>query len=116
MTGPARRPRVRTEDIVSTAAELFARDGYHEVGMRAVADALGIRGASLYHHYASKEEILYAIALTVTQEPVEQQPKLLDLLGRKARSFNQGLDQRRGGPFAKLVGQVLETQPQQLVS
>ena len=40
--GPVRRPRVRTEDIVSTAAALFARDGYHQVGMRAVADALGI--------------------------------------------------------------------------
>jgi AcrR family transcriptional regulator len=80
-SGAPRRPRVRTEDIVSTAAALFARDGYHQVGMRTVADALGIRGASLYHHYASKEEILYAIALTVTQEPVEQQLPLLDAPG-----------------------------------
>jgi AcrR family transcriptional regulator len=46
--------------------------------MREIADALGIRGASLYHHYSSKEEILYAICLTVSREPVEQQLTLLD--------------------------------------
>ena len=98
MTGPARqdaapgdaiaspgRSRVRAEDIVSAAAALFARDGYHNVGMRTVAEALGIRGASLYHHYSAKEEILYAIALTVTREPVEQQLPLLDAPGTPAQ-------------------------------
>lgn len=66
---------------MAAAAELFARDGYHNVGMRAVADAIGIRGASLYHHYSSKEEILYAIALSVTREPVEHHLPLLDAPG-----------------------------------
>ena len=77
----SRRVRVRTQDIVSAAAGLFAEAGYHNVGMRTVADAIGIRGASLYHHYASKEEILYAIALSVTLEPVENQLTLLDAPG-----------------------------------
>ncbi|WP_222618472.1 TetR/AcrR family transcriptional regulator [Nakamurella sp. PAMC28650] len=74
----ARAGRVTADQIVATAARLFASDGYHEVGMREIADALGIRGASLYHHYSSKEEILYAICLTVSREPVEQQLTLLD--------------------------------------
>lgn len=77
----ASRARARSEDIVAAAAELFARDGYHNVGMRSVADAIGIRGASLYHHYSSKEEILYAIALSVTREPVEHHLPLLDAPG-----------------------------------
>ena len=34
------------------AAALFAREGYHAVGTRDIADELGIRGASLYHHYS----------------------------------------------------------------
>lgn len=82
-TPATRIPRapVRTDDIVSAAANLFAHAGYHNVGMRAVADAVGIRGASLYHHYASKEEILYAIALSVTREPVEHHLPLLDAAG-----------------------------------
>lgn len=49
--------------------------------MREIASALGIRGASLYHHYAAKEEILYAICLTVTRDPVEKQLMLLDESG-----------------------------------
>jgi AcrR family transcriptional regulator len=77
----ASRARARSEDIVAAAAELFARNGYNNVGMRAVADAIGIRGASLYHHYSSKEEILYAIALSVTREPVEHHLPLLDAPG-----------------------------------
>lgn len=80
LPGP-RRGRVTSEQIISVAAQLFARDGYHQVGMRDIADALGIRGASLYHHYESKEEILFAICLTVTLEPVQQQLPLLDAVG-----------------------------------
>jgi AcrR family transcriptional regulator len=78
---PLGRRRVSGEQIVAVAAELFARDGYHAVGMRDVAEALGIRGASLYHHHRSKEEILFAVCLTVTAEPVEQNLPLLDAAG-----------------------------------
>lgn len=77
----ARRGRVTTDQIVASAARLFATRGYHEVGMREIAETLGVRGASLYHHYAAKEEILFAICLTVTSEPVERQLPLLDETG-----------------------------------
>ena len=33
--------------------------------MREIADAMAIRSASLYNHFGSKEEILYAICLRV---------------------------------------------------
>lgn len=78
---PRRTGRVRREEIVRAAARTFARDGYAAVGMRDVAEAVGIRGASLYHHFGSKEEILYAICLTVTQEPNELTLPLLDAPG-----------------------------------
>lgn len=78
MTAP---PRTRRDEIVAAAARTFARDGYAAVGMRDVAEVVGIRGASLYHHFTSKEEILYAVCLTVTQEPVEQTLPLLDAPG-----------------------------------
>lgn len=77
-----RKPAIeRRAEIVSAAAHVFATDGYANVGMREIAEAVGIRGASLYHHFSSKEEILYAICLTVTKEPVEQNLPLLDAAG-----------------------------------
>ncbi|GAA4915828.1 TetR family transcriptional regulator [Actinomycetospora succinea] len=78
----ARKPTgERRTEIVTAAARIFADHGYAAVGMRDIADAIGIRGASLYHHFSAKEEILYAICLTVTQEPVEQNLPLLDAAG-----------------------------------
>jgi AcrR family transcriptional regulator len=76
-----RTARARREEIVRAAARTFARDGYAAVGMRDVAEAVGIRGASLYHHFGSKEEILYAVCLTVTEEPNELNLPLLDAPG-----------------------------------
>ncbi|MDI6626354.1 MAG: TetR/AcrR family transcriptional regulator [Rhodococcus sp. (in: high G+C Gram-positive bacteria)] len=75
------RTQQRREDIVANAANIFAREGYSNVGMRDIADAVGIKGASLYHHFPSKEDILFAICLTVTQEPAEENLPLLDAAG-----------------------------------
>ena len=75
------RTRQRRDDIVANAANIFAREGYSNVGMRDIADAVGIKGASLYHHFPSKEDILFAICLTVTQEPAEENLPLLDAAG-----------------------------------
>ncbi|WP_372436047.1 TetR/AcrR family transcriptional regulator [Williamsia soli] len=71
----------RRGEIVSAAADFFAEHGYHTVGMREIAEAVGIRGASLYNHFSSKEEIMYAIALRMTRELQDQHMPLLDAAG-----------------------------------
>ncbi len=82
LTARERRPAPRRRDeIVAAAARYFAAQGYHTVGMREIADAVGIKGASLYNHFSSKEEILYAIALKMTREPQERHLPLLDATG-----------------------------------
>ncbi|OPX17304.1 TetR family transcriptional regulator [Gordonia sp. i37] len=63
------RPRLRRDEIVATAAAYFADHGYSNAGMRDIAEAVGIKGASLYNHFHSKEEILYEIALQMTRDP-----------------------------------------------
>jgi len=63
----------RRDDIVVAATELFAQHGFHAVGMRAIADAVGIRGSSLYHHFDSKTELLYAIAHDYNRAFIESQ-------------------------------------------
>ncbi len=72
------RKSARRLEIASAAARVFADSSYHTVGMREVAAAVGIRGASLYNHFSSKEEILYEIALSVTRDTVEGFLSVLD--------------------------------------
>jgi AcrR family transcriptional regulator len=52
---PGRTPR---EEILDAAAELFTSRGYAATSTRMIADAVGIRQASLYYHFTSKEELL----------------------------------------------------------
>lgn len=59
---PAPPKGSRREEILTRATELFATQGYHGVGMRAIADAVGIRTSSLYHHFPSKDDLLAAIS------------------------------------------------------
>lgn len=47
--------------ILNTAARLLRSGGYHQTTLREIAEAVGIRKASLYYHFASKEEIVEAV-------------------------------------------------------
>lgn len=71
----------RRAEIAAAAARFFAEYGYHSAGMRDIAEAVGMRGASLYNHFSSKELILYTIALQMTKYPVEQHLPVLDAPG-----------------------------------
>ena len=46
------------EEILDAAAELFTRRGYAATSTRMIAEAVGIRQASLYYHFGSKEDLL----------------------------------------------------------
>lgn len=46
------------EEILDAAAELFASRGYAATSTRLIAERVGIRQASLYYHFANKEQIL----------------------------------------------------------
>ncbi|WP_063059977.1 helix-turn-helix domain-containing protein [Nocardia sienata] len=48
-------------EILDAAAELFTTQGYGSTSTRAIAEAVGIRQASLYHHFAAKDDILDAL-------------------------------------------------------
>jgi AcrR family transcriptional regulator len=48
----------RRREIVTGAAELFDREGYHATNMNSVARAVGLQKPTLYHYFSSKNEIL----------------------------------------------------------
>ena len=50
----------RRSELTRVAARLFAERGYHGTSIGDLAQALGVRKASLYHHVASKQDLLYA--------------------------------------------------------
>jgi AcrR family transcriptional regulator len=52
-----------SERLMTTAADLFRRKGYAQATTRELADALGIRKASLYYHISNKEDLLYEISM-----------------------------------------------------
>lgn len=49
------------DDILAECAALMAREGYHGTSMRDLAAATGRSLAGLYHHFSSKEELLFLI-------------------------------------------------------
>ncbi len=48
-------------DILRTAARLFQERGYEATSMQDVASALNLSKGALYHHFQSKDEILFEI-------------------------------------------------------
>jgi AcrR family transcriptional regulator len=49
------------DDILAQSAALMSRQGYHGTSMRDVARTTGRSLSGLYHHFASKEELLFLI-------------------------------------------------------
>ncbi|WP_067979838.1 TetR/AcrR family transcriptional regulator [Nocardia caishijiensis] len=66
-----RRGTTPRAEILDAAAELFTTKGYANTSTRAVADAVGIRQASLYHHFAAKDDILDALLAETIAGPAE---------------------------------------------
>jgi AcrR family transcriptional regulator len=52
----------RREELTRVAARLFAERGYAGTSLGDLAKAVGMQKASLYHHIASKEDLLWDVA------------------------------------------------------
>lgn len=75
-----------SERLLDVAAKLFWTKGYAATTTREIAELLGVRKASLYHHISSKEDLLFEIsvsslehitrdvtaAVEATEDPVER--------------------------------------------
>lgn len=56
------------EQILDAAAALFVENGFTATSTRAIAERVGVRQASLYYHFANKEEMLDEL-LTASVRP-----------------------------------------------
>jgi AcrR family transcriptional regulator len=82
--------RVR-EDIIAAATRVFSERGYHAASMVEIAEAVGMRKPSLYHHVRKKEDLLFAIHEQLIDELIEQTMSVLSASMTPAEKVRQVL-------------------------
>jgi AcrR family transcriptional regulator len=102
----ARKPAdqtVKREDIIRAAARIFREYGFHGTTVQQIADAVGLQKGSLYHHIASKEELLHEVMMAgltqlgerleaVTSSSLPPPEKLRQLIETHIRYAAENLD------------------------
>ncbi|MFF4188865.1 TetR/AcrR family transcriptional regulator [Streptomyces sp. NPDC001691] len=71
---PERREAKRA-DIIAAARRCFSRDGFHQTSMPDIAAEAGVSAGAAYRYFASKDEIILAIAgdaFRLIFTPIEQ--------------------------------------------
>jgi len=58
--------------IFKEAAKLFREKGYQAANLRELARRAGIQGGSIYHHFSSKQEILFQLMNNTMNDMIER--------------------------------------------
>ena len=64
----ATQVRPRRQQILDTAARLFAERGFHGVSVADLGAACGMSGPALYKHFGSKDDVLAAMLVEVSEQ------------------------------------------------
>jgi AcrR family transcriptional regulator len=78
-TRPALRERYdrRQQEVVESAAKLFAERGYEQTSVPDLARGLGLATGSLYHYFGSKEQLLIEICDQLVDPLLERARELV---------------------------------------
>ncbi|MCF3593073.1 TetR/AcrR family transcriptional regulator [Rhodobacteraceae bacterium LMO-12] len=89
---------VSRDRVIAAAEELFTQKGFNGVSVRDIAKAAGIQPASMYHHFVSKEELLWVVwekggleMLSAFQDAVAQYESPWDRLNAACIAHVKGL-------------------------
>src|SRR5918992_3179086 len=58
----------RRDQILATAAELFASRGFHGVSVADLGAACGMSGPALYKHFPSKQAVLASMLVSISED------------------------------------------------
>ncbi|SDR88950.1 TetR/AcrR family transcriptional regulator [Opitutus sp. GAS368] len=75
----------KRDHLLATAFRLFYRDGYHAVGIDTILAEAKLAKMTLYHHFASKEELIVAVLERRSAEVRARQAALLEAAGPSPR-------------------------------
>ena len=68
----------RRKELTRLAAQLFVQEGFDRTTVRMLAQEMGIKSGSLFHHFKDKQEILAAVIEEGTQNALMIARKALD--------------------------------------
>ncbi|MGF6177923.1 TetR/AcrR family transcriptional regulator [Ensifer sp. 4252] len=91
MGRPRAVPRESTQDvadeILDVAARLFIQQGYEGTSTRQIAEEVGLKQGSLFHHFARKSDMLTELLDRTLQPAME----LVDVMGATSAPYDVGL-------------------------
>ena len=100
--GMSKEGKGRRDSILDEATRLFAEHGYEGASMADLAERVGLRKASLFHHFASKEDLRTAVLDRLLNEV----STAIALATAADGSFEERLD-----ALSSAVTKVLSEQP-----
>lgn len=65
----------RRQQIIEIAAPLFAERGFHGVSIYDLGAAMGTSGAALYKHFASKDALLGAMLVDISERLLSEEAR-----------------------------------------
>ncbi len=80
------------EKILDAAEALFARRGYSGVGLREVAESVGLVKSSLFHHFRSKAQLYCEVIARVLDRIWLELAPVLDSDGGPAERLDRGIE------------------------
>lgn len=88
--GPYAKGIAKRDEILSTALEVIARQGYSKATVRQIADAVGLSQAGLLHYFGSKEALFTEVlrrrdeldGAAMTADSAKALPRFVDLVRR----------------------------------
>ena len=72
------------KDIVQASGALFARHGFAGTSVVDIANSVGIKDASIYNHFKSKQEILHAFLVQILENLLEDCTNSLDKVQKRS--------------------------------
>ncbi|MDH0893119.1 MULTISPECIES: TetR/AcrR family transcriptional regulator [unclassified Pseudomonas] len=76
----------KRQQLISTAQDLFAREGYHATGIDRILAESGVAKMTLYKHFRSKDELILAVLEESERDTLERLAQL-----RAARPSREAL-------------------------
>jgi len=77
----------RREEILRTAADLFASRGFHGVSVADLGAACGISGPALYKHFPSKDAVLADMLVSISEQLLDEGRRRVAAAGSAAEAL-----------------------------
>ena len=108
-----RRPPDRRDRILDAAEGMARRGGYHGFSFREVAAAVGVKSASVHHHFPTKEDMATELATRYAERFVGAlgAPEAPDAVGRLVAAYRAALRQDDQMCLCGLFGAEIDALP-----